>query len=93
VNWILRRKNPYLSRGFSADTGRFELPVEFNPDTSLAVKPIRPLWHVSILLFPAPLDYPKLARHTKRRIYGEEKPRKYADYYGLLSLSEVAFGT
>ena len=30
-----------------AETGGFEPPVEFNPDPSLAVKSIRPLWHVS----------------------------------------------
>ena len=32
---------------FVAETGGFEPPVEFNPDPSLAVKSIRPLWHVS----------------------------------------------
>lgn len=30
-----------------AETGGFEPPVRFNPDPSLAVKSIRPLWHVS----------------------------------------------
>ena len=36
-------------RGFlTAETGGFEPPVEFNPDPSLAVKSIRPLWHVSM---------------------------------------------
>lgn len=56
----------YVPRHHMADAEGFEPSVEFNPDTSLAVKPIRPLWHASILLFPAPLDYPKLAPHTKR---------------------------
>ncbi len=44
-NWLLLG-----STGLSvlAETGGFEPPVEFNPDPSLAVKSIRPLWHVSI---------------------------------------------
>ena len=33
----------------SAETGGFEPPVGFNPDPSLAVKSIRPLWHVSTM--------------------------------------------
>ena len=32
-----------------AETGGFEPPVGFNPDPSLAVKSIRPLWHVSTM--------------------------------------------
>lgn len=44
-----KAKAPYQPvRGFFvAETGGFEPPVEFNPDPSLAVKSIRPLWHVS----------------------------------------------
>lgn len=47
------RKNPRQDRsrrGFfssRAEAGGFEPPVRFEADTSLAVKPIRPLWHAS----------------------------------------------
>jgi hypothetical protein len=41
------QKAPVQGPGPNAETGGFEPPVEFNPDPSLAVKSIRPLWHVS----------------------------------------------
>src|SRR6476620_2855714 len=54
VQWGLVRfrgpgtqKAPVRGPGPNAETGGFEPPVEFNPDPSLAVKSIRPLWHVS----------------------------------------------
>lgn len=50
-----------------ADTGGFEPPVEFNPDPSLAVKSIRPLWHVSIRCFQQNLAYPKIGECSKTR--------------------------
>ena len=45
-----RTRTPHDMRGprHSAETGGFEPPVRFNPDPSLAVKSIRPLWHVSV---------------------------------------------
>ena len=38
-----------LARAKMAETGGFEPPIQVSPDPSLAVKSIRPLWHVSVL--------------------------------------------
>jgi hypothetical protein len=45
---LKRKRSRFENRDQFAETGGFEPPVEFNPDPSLAVKSIRPLWHVSI---------------------------------------------